>query len=114
MTVLLICISAWKTNNEAIPLQPMAARGLFCLQTFQIFFHIQVLDFTDLSALAPVQNIFPSDSSIAMFRVGALLFVNQMTILLRHNLVAVLDLKNLTGGGVRIKYHHVELTDGKL
>lgn len=104
--------------NEAIPWQSahhgLAARGFVCLQVFQIFLYIQVLDFTNLLALAPIQDIFSRDGSIAVFRVSAFLPIYQMTVLLRHDLVAVLDLENLAGGCLGIEYHHVKLTNGKL
>lgn len=50
--------------------------------------------------------------TVAEFRVGAFLGIQQVAALFGGNLVAVLDLVDFAVGANRVKNHHVELADG--
>ena len=94
-----------------------SARAAVALRSYdvpQVFFHILILDALNYSVFAAIENRFPGDGTVTVLSLSALFFVDQMPVLLRHNFCAVLDLEDLAGTGDRVKYHHVELTHGKL
>ena len=80
----------------------------------QVFFHIPIRDALNHLIFPSVEDELSGNGTITMLRLGAFFFVYQMTVLLRRNFRAVLDLADLAGSGDRVKYYHVELAYGKL
>ena len=62
---------------------PILGYGVY--QVTQVFFHILILDALNYSVFAAIENRFPGDGTVTVLSLSALFFVDQMTILLRHN-----------------------------
>ena len=80
----------------------------------QIFFHILVLNATYYLTFPTIEDKLSGNRTIAVLGLGALLWVNQMTILLRNGFLTVLDLENPAGTRLWVKHHHIKLANGEL
>ena len=67
----------------------------------QIFFHILIPNAVYHLTFPAIEDELSGDRAVAVLGLGAFLRVNQMAILLRDGLLAVLDLKNPAGAAHR-------------
>ena len=81
---------------------------------FQILLHIQILNTVNLGFPATVDDILAGNLTEAMFGLGTLFSVDQMSVLIRHDLLTVLDLIDLASESGGVAHDHTKFTNRKL